>query len=184
MSHHDIPEGSGVAAQADSISVSALTHQIYRQIAVELIAATDAIATRMIEQVRVAYTQDADHFDQVTESILNIRREVHQAATRIAEKCAGDREDRIARVRATLGMTLNVAAAFLLDLVDEPGRPHSGRGAPSDLDRRRLAVYAAHIRRALAPYDLDSALITVRSRGYMLSPPDADLIRMLWEEVS
>ncbi|WP_213978976.1 hypothetical protein [Sphingomonas sp. dw_22] len=152
--------------------------------AAEIVEATDGIATRMIEKVRTEYPEIPSYSEQAVTDILAIRQEIQLAATRIINKCSSDREERIGRVRKALQLDLNVAAAFLLDMVDEPGRTHGGDPVALEDDRyrRRLAVYVVHIRRALRPRGLETALTTMRPRGYVISPPDAIRIRMLWGE--
>lgn len=171
---------------AQHVSPMAAANEINIWMASEIVGATDRIASRMLKKVRAEYPDAPGYCDQIAANIMSIRRDIQSVASRIVDKCALDKEERIDRVREALDLNLKVAAALLLELVDDPGRPYAGRpiGPLDDGLRRRMAVYASHIRRALRPHGLEMALITMRSRGYLISPPDAVRIRMLWGELS
>lgn len=152
----------------------------------EIINATERITKRMLRKIRAERSVSPLYCDQMAASILSIRRDIQSVAARIVDRYALEKDERIDRAREALGMDLKVAAAFLLDMLDEPGRAHGARpfSLADEGQRRRTAVYASHIRRALRPHGLETALITVRSRGYLISPEDAIRIRKLWGEWS
>lgn len=179
-------EHRGAPKSPQRFSAEAAANEINIWMASEIVNATDRIARRMLKKVRVEYSDLPSCSDQIAANILNIRREIQTAAARIVDKCALDKDERLSRVREALDLDLRVAATFLLELVDEPGLVH-GQNLLDLSDgghRRRMAVYASHIRRALRAHGLETALITVRSRGYLIAPSDAVRIRMLWGELS
>lgn len=171
---------------APKISSFGAVDEVNIWMASEIIDATDRIANRMLRRARLECSEDPNRCDQIAANILSIRRDIQTVAARIVDQSALDKEIRLGRVRKALGLDLRVAAALLLDLVDEPGLVHGQSliDRHDDGHRRRIAVYASHIRRALRPHGLEAALITVRSRGYLISPADAAHIRKLWGEVS
>ena len=183
---HDRQDQLRPPENASKIAVSTAANEVYIWMASEIVDAADRIVSRMLDKVRMEYSEEPSSCDQIAANILSVRRELQMVAARIVDRCALDKEERLARVREALGLNLRVAAAFLLDLVDEPGWVH-GRNLVDlndDGHRRRMAVYASHIRSALRPHGFEAALITVRSRGYLISPNDAIRIRMLWGELS
>ena len=156
----------------------------HADLAAEVTSAVDEITLRMAEKVRSEEALKPQERAELVASILQCRHDLHCAANAIVSTSAVQRKERIERVRKTLEVRHLAAAAFLLKIVDEPGRIHCiGSGyPPSAGDRRLAAVYVSDLRAKLRPHGLDTALKTVRSHGYRVSSADAGRIRALWEE--
>lgn len=178
------PSASKLAPPPPLVPPSRTASTLYTLMAIEVVAAVDGITERLLQRVRTDLSADRECAAAVAANLLEFRRAFHRAAAGIVEQAAQAKEERIERVRLVLGIELRVAAAFLLELIDEPGLAHCCMPGidHSKTCSRRSSVYASHIRKALRIHGLESALITVRSRGYQLSVSDARRIRALWGE--